>query len=57
MICSRSSSVWARNSVPSDEKMVGSGQKVMVVPVRPRGARPMGASLDTTLPPLANDIT
>ena len=57
MICSRSSRVWARNSVPSELKMVGSGQKVMVVPVRPRGDRPAGASLETTLPPLANDIT
>ena len=28
------------NSVPSDAKTVGSGQNVMVVPVRPRGAVP-----------------
>ena len=45
MICRRSSRVWARNSVPSEAKIVGSGQKVTVVPVRPRGARPTTLSL------------
>ena len=56
MICRRSSRVWARNSVPSEAKMVGSGQKTTVVPVRPLGARPTSASLLTTLPPLAKDM-
>ena len=44
--------VVARNSVPSELKMVGSGQKVTVVPVRPRGALPTTSSLPWGLPPL-----
>ena len=34
IVCSRSSTVRATNSVPSAEKIVGSGQNVTVVPVR-----------------------
>ena len=37
--CSRSMTVCARNSTSS--KTVASGQKVTVVPVRPRGASPV----------------
>ena len=53
MICSRSVTVWARNSTSS--KIVGSGLKVTVVPVRPRGAGPVTLSLPWGLPPSLND--
>ena len=43
--CRRSVTVWARNSISS--KMAGSGQNVIVVPVRPRGAFPVTSSLPT----------
>ncbi len=53
--CRRSITVWARNSTSS--KMVASGQKVTVVPVRPRGALPVTSSLPTGLPPSLNSRT
>ena len=55
IVCRRSSTVRATNSMPSAAKMVGSGQNVMVVPVvRPRlGVSPTTAILPCGLPPLA----
>src|SRR5664280_128415 len=53
--CSRSTTVWARNSISS--KMAASGQNEMVVPVRPRGAGPVTASLPVGLPPFSNSMT
>ena len=55
MVCRRSSTVRAWNSVPSELKTVGSGQKATVVPdVRPRaGVGPTRSSLPCGLPPLA----
>ncbi len=55
MVCRRSSTVRATNSVPSAMKMVGSGQNEMVVPVaRPSaGVTPTGSSKPCGLPPLA----
>ena len=55
MTCSRSTTVWARNSTSS--KMLGSGQNVTVVPVRPRGALPVTVSLPWGFPPSANSMT
>ena len=46
--------VWARNSTSS--KMAGSGQKVTVVPVRPRGAGPVTLSGPVGTPPSVNSI-
>ena len=54
MIWSRSVIVWARNSTSS--KIAGSGVKVTVVPVRPRGAGPVTFNLPCGLPPSLNDI-
>ncbi len=53
--CRRSTTVWARNSISS--KMVGSGQKLTVVPVRPWGAGPVTSSLPVGFPPSSNSIT
>ena len=61
MICMRSVMVWARNSVSS--KTVGSGQKVMVVPVRGSpvdrsfGAGPTAAIFCLIFPPFSNSAT
>jgi hypothetical protein len=52
MTCNRSSTVWARKSVSS--KIVGSGQNVTMVPVRPRGAGPTISSGPFGLPPSTN---
>ena len=49
MIWSRSRIVWARKSTSS--KIVGSGMKVMVTPVRARGAGPVIFNLPWGLPP------
>ena len=54
IICSRSRIVRAENSRVS--KTVSSGQKVTVVPVRPRGASPMTSSLVLSLPPSTNSM-
>ena len=54
IIWNRSSMVRATNSVVS--KMLRSGQKVTVVPVRPRGAEPTTSSLVRFDPPSANSI-
>src|SRR5664280_1293470 len=53
--CNRSTTVCARNSISS--KMEASGQKEMVVPVRPRGAGPVASSLPVGLPPFSNSRT
>ncbi len=55
IVCNRSSTVRGTNSVPSAEKIVGSGQNVTVVPVRrPRPeVRPTTSILPCGLPPLA----
>ena len=61
MICMRSVMVWARNSVSS--RMVPSGQKVTVVPVRGspvarfRGEGPTGAILRVIFPPFSNSAS
>ena len=54
MIWKRSSMVCARNVTSS--MMVGSGQKRISVPVRPRGAGPVSLSLVWILPPLAKSM-
>jgi hypothetical protein len=53
--CNRSTTVCARNSISS--KIEASGQKEMVVPVRPRGAGPVASSLPVGLPPFSNSMT
>ena len=55
MTWSRSTTVWARNSISS--KMAGSGQNVTVVPVRPRGAGPVTFNGPVRLPPSRNSIS
>ena len=58
IVCRRSITVRATNSVPSEAKMVSSGQKVTVVPfLRPRaGVLPVFASLPFGLPPSTNSM-
>ncbi len=61
MICMRSTTVWARNSVSS--KMDPSGQKVTVVPVRGSpvlrslGAGPVAVIFFLSLPPFSNSAS
>ena len=54
MTCRRSTTVVALNSVSS--KTPGSGQKVTIVPRRPRGEGPAVSSFPLGFPPLANSI-
>ena len=61
MICIRSTTVWARNSVSS--KMEPSGQKVTVVPVRGSpvlrslAAGPVAVIFFLSLPPFSNSAS
>ena len=60
MVSRRSSTVVARNSVPSEAKTVGSGQNVTMVPVAGWplrvGASPRTSSLVAGRPPLRNSM-